>query len=149
MQQPLPTRPKTMLWKYFQICMYSFRKLKKSHNLACCSSLQPVVVYNFSEIESTFPVPFLKLRGQLLMASWHGFHLIRKGKYDWFLHEWLLLDWHIFLLYLLQYVCCSKYSAKTTNFSTLNVFLYSLHQFVRKHLRIFVTVIRKFFTRGT
>ena len=26
LQQPLPTLPKILLWKYFQICMYSFRE---------------------------------------------------------------------------------------------------------------------------
>ena len=30
----------------------------KSNNLTYCSSLQLVIVYNFSEIESIFPVPF-------------------------------------------------------------------------------------------
>ena len=49
------------------------------------------------------------------------------------------------LLYLLQSFCCSKYSAKTTNFSILNVFLSVLHQFVRTHFRIFVTVVRSKF----
>ena len=130
----------------------------KSRNLAYCSSLQPVVVYNFREIESTFSVPFLKLRGRLLIAPWHGFHLFDKEMYIRLipLHEGLLLDLLIFLLYLLQSVCCSKYSAKTTNFSILNVFLCFLHQFIRKHFRIFVTVMRskfhfllKFSKRGT
>ena len=114
--------------------------------MAYCSSLQTVVVYNFREIESTFSVSFLKFRGRLLIAPWHGFHicLIRKWKYDWFLSKKeLLLDLLIFLL--LQSFCCSKYSAKTTNFSILNVFLSVLHQFVRTHFRIFVTVVRSKF----
>ena len=33
-------------------------------------------VYNFSEMESTFPVPFWD--GRLLMAPLHGFHLFDK-----------------------------------------------------------------------
>ena len=45
----------------------------KSRNLAYCSSFQPVVVYKFREIKITFSVPFLKLRGQLLIAPGHGF----------------------------------------------------------------------------
>ena len=123
--------------------------------MAYCSSLQPVVVYNFREIESTFSVSFLKLRGRLLIAPWHGFHLFDKEMKIRLipLQEGLLLDLLIFLL--LQSVCCSKYSAKTTNFSILNVFLRFLHQFVWKHFRIFVTVMRskfhfllKFSTRG-
>ena len=115
--------------------------------MAYCSSLQPVVVYNFREIESTFSVSFLKLRGRLLIAPWHGFHLFDKEMYIRLipLHEGLLLDLLIFLLYLLQSVCCSKYSAKTTNFSILNVFLCFLHHFVQKHFRIFVTVMRSKF----
>ena len=59
------------------------------------------------------------------------------------LQEELLLDLIVFLL--LQSVCCSKYSAKTTNFSILNVFLRFLHQFFRTHFRIFVTVARSKF----
>ena len=30
----------------------------KAHNFTYCPSIQPVFVYNFSEIENTFPVPF-------------------------------------------------------------------------------------------
>ena len=30
----------------------------KSHNLTLCFSLQPTIVYNFSEIKSTFSAPF-------------------------------------------------------------------------------------------
>ena len=141
------------LYVYFHIKLEN-----KSRYLSYCSSFQPVVVYNFWEIESTFSVQFLKLRGRLLIAPWHGFHLFDKEMYIRLipLHEGLLLDLLIFLLYLLQSVCCSKYSAKTTNFSILNVFLRFLHQFVWKHFRIFVTVMRskfhfllKFSTRGT
>ena len=47
--QPLPTLSKIVQWKYSQICMYSFKE-SKSYNLAYCSSLQTVVVYNFREI---------------------------------------------------------------------------------------------------
>ena len=102
---------------------------------------------------------FLKLRGRLLIAPWHGFHLFDKEMLIRLipLHEGLLLlHLLIFLLYLLKSVYCSKYSAKITNFSILNVFLRFLHQFAWKHFRIFVTVMRskfhfllKFFTRGT
>ena len=113
----------------------------KSDNLTYCSSLQPTVVYNFSKIESTFPVPlwgyvsnFWWLRGMVSIC------LIRKGKYNWLLAEGLLLDWLIFLLYLLQSVCCSKYSAKTTNFKSI----YSFPTFL-KHFRVFVSVTRSKF----
>ena len=101
---------------------------------------------------------FLKLRGRLLIAPWHGFHLFDKEMLIRLipLHEGLLLlHLLIFLLYLLKSVYCSKYSAKITNFSILNVFLRFLHQFAWKHFRIFVTVMRskfhfllKFSTRG-
>ena len=82
-----------------------------------------------------------RLRGRLLMAPWHGFRLLDRGRWI-FLHEYegLLLDWLIFLLYLLQSVCYSKYSAKTTNFSILNAFLNFLHPFVLPYFGIFVTV---------
>ena len=36
------------------------------------------VFCKFREIESTFLVPFIKLRGRLLIAPWHGFHLFDK-----------------------------------------------------------------------
>ena len=51
------------------------------------------------------------------------FPLLWQGKvnYDWFLHEGLFHYWLIFLLYLLQSVCCEKYSAKATHFSILNL----------------------------
>ena len=108
-----------------------------------CSLLQPTVVNNFSETESTFSVPF----GDYLAHCWWlcgmiSICLIGKGEYNWFIHEYvgLLLDWLIFLLYLLQSVFCPKYSAKTTNFSILNPFLYFLHPFFLKYFRIFGTV---------
>ena len=113
----------------------------KSHNLTYCSSFEPV--YNFSEIESTFSVPFEDyvadcwwLRGMV------SFCLIGKGEYEWSLHEYegVLLDWLFFLLYLLQFVCYSKYSAKATIFFILNLFLHFLHLFVLKYFRIFITV---------
>ena len=130
------------LYVYFQ------RKLgNKFHNLPCCSLLQFVVVYKFSEIESTFPVPFwdyvadcLWLRGMVSIC------LLRKDKYDWFLHEDLLLDWLIFLLCLVQFVCCSKYFAKATHFLFLNLFLDFRHLLVLKYLRISVTVMQSNFT---
>ena len=142
----------------FKVVLLFQRKLgNKSHNLTCCSSIQPIVINNFSEIRSTAPVLFWDyvtncwwLRGMVYIFS------IRKGKYDWFLLEWLLLDWLIFLLYLLQSVCCSKYSPKTTSFSNLNLFFHFLHPFVLKHFTIFITVMRskfycivKFSMRGT
>ena len=139
-----------MLWKYFQNCMYSFRENWKI-NLTIrytAPRFNPSFVYNFTEIESTFPVLFwdyvadcLWLRGMVPIC------LIWKGKYEWFLQGGLLLDWVIFLLYLLQSVCCSKYSAKKTNISFLNLFLHLLHLFFLKYLRIFVTVmLRSSFT---
>ena len=71
-------------------------------------------------------------------VAWFPLAWQRKDDNYWFLHERLLLDWLIFLLFLLHSVCWSKYSAKTTKISTLNVFLHLFHQFVRKHFRIFV-----------
>ena len=84
---------------------------------------------------------FLKLHGQLVIALWHGFHLFDKETKIRLipLCKGLLLDLLIFLL--LQSVWCLKYSAKTTNFLILNIFLCFLHQFVWTHFRIFVTVI--------
>ena len=127
--------------------------------MAYCSSLQILVISNFSEIESTFPVLF----GDCVADCWWlcgivSICLIRKGKYDWFFHKGLLLDWILFLLYLLQFVRCSKHSSKVTNFSILtlslicranqwtafymitasvmkelNLILHFLHLFVLKH----------------
>ena len=111
------------LYVYFQ------RKLgNKYQNLPYCFSLQSVVVYNFTEIESTFPVPFWDYVADCLwFRDMVSICLRRKRKQDWFLNEGLLLDWLIFLLYLLQFVWCSKYSAKTTNFLFWNLFLHFLH----------------------
>ena len=104
------------------------------------SSIQPAVVYNFSKIESTFPVPFLKLRGQLLMAPWHGFHLFDKERqiYNWFFHEGLFLDWLFFFS-----ICCDLSAVENIlPRQILNLFLHFLHPFVLKHFRIFVAVMR-------
>ena len=125
--------------------MYSFRKnweLDLTLWHIYCSLLQPVVVYNFSEIRSTFPVLFW----DFIADSWWlcgmvSIFLIRKAKFDWFLHETGLLDWLFFLQYLLQSFWCWKNSAKITNFSFLNLFLHFLHRVVVKHFRIFVTVM--------
>ena len=99
-----------------------------------CSSLQPVAIYNFSEIESTFPMPFW----DYVVNCW-GFRgmvsicFIGKGEFDWFLHEYegLLLDWLIFF-----YICCNMSAAQ----NILNPFLHFLHPVVLKYFRIFVTV---------
>ena len=111
--------------------------------MAYCFVLQPVALYNFIEFESTFPVLLWgyvadcwELRGMV------SIYFIGKDEYNWFLHKYkgLFLDCLIFLLHLLQSVCCSKYSAKTTNVSILNPSLYLLHLFVLKYFRIFVAV---------
>ena len=139
-----------MLWKYFQNCMYSFRENWKINLTICYTAprFNSSFFYHFTEIETTFPVPSwdyvadcLWLRGMVSIC------LIWKGKYEWFFHKALFFDWLIFLLYLLQSVCCSKYSAKITDFSFLNLFLHLLHSFALKYLRIFVTVmLRSSFT---
>ena len=129
----------------------------KSHNLTHCSSLHPIVVYNFSEIESTFPLSFWNYVAKCWwLCGMVSICLIRKGKYGWSHNRGFLFDWVIFLLYLLQSVCCSKYFAKTTDFSMLNLFLHFLYPFFLKHFRIFVTVtpsifhcFPKYSTRGT
>ena len=65
-----------------------------------CFLLQPAVVHNFSQIDSTFSVPF---RDYVANCWWfHGMVsicLIGKDEYSWFLHEYKghLLDWLIFL----------------------------------------------------
>ena len=98
--------------------------------------LDSLVVYNYREVESTFSVLFLKLHGWL--CGMVPICLIRKWKYGWFLSA---KDFSLICLFFFCYnVCCLKYSAKTTDFSILNVFLHFLHQFVRTHFRIFVSV---------
>ena len=110
------------------------RKLgNKYHNLLFCSFLQSVVVvckFTRSTVlfqchsENTWPT---------LMALWHGFHWFAKEMYIQLIpprFEGLLLDWLIFILYQLQFACYSKYSAKTTNFLFLNLFLDFLHPLV-------------------
>ena len=83
------------------VCIVSEQLGNKSHNMEYCSSLQPEVVYNFSEIKSTFQVPFLKLRGDCWwLRGMVSICLTRKDKYDWFLHEGVPLDWLTVLLYL-------------------------------------------------
>ena len=132
-----------MLRKYFQICMYSFKR-NWEINLKICHTV-PRFNTKFTGIESTFPVPFL-----IYMANCSWFFgmvsigLIRKGKDDWFLHKGHLLDWLIFVLYLLPFVCYSKYFALAI--FSLNLVLFFLHPFVVKYLIIFVMVIESNFT---
>ena len=45
-----------IFWKLY--VQFLKKEENKSNNLTYCSSLQLVIVYNFSEIESIFPVPF-------------------------------------------------------------------------------------------
>ena len=96
-----------MLWKYFQNCMYSFRENLEINLSFSYAALRfnPQFVYNFTEIESTFPVLLWDYVADCLWL--HGMIsicLISKRKYDWFLQEGLLLDWLNFLLYL-QTIC--------------------------------------------
>ena len=108
-----------------KLYVYFHRKVRnKSHNLIYCYSLQPKVVYNFREIEYIFPVPswgyvadYLYIRGLVPFP--------KKDKYNIFRHGEILLDLLIFTLYLLQSVCCSKYSAKTTIFLSFIFFFIS------------------------
>ena len=87
------------LYAWFQ------RKLEsKYQNLPYWFSLQSVVVYEFTKIESNFPVPFWDYVANCLWL--HGMVsicLLRKGKYDWFLREGLLplIDSFFF------YICCN------------------------------------------
>ena len=116
----------------------------KSHNLEYCSSHQPVVVYNFRQIENTFSVLLLQLHGQLLIALWHGIHLFDNEMQ-------IQLSTKDFLICLFFFYTCCNLSAvqnilpRQQIFSILNVFLHFLHQFVWKHFRIFVTVMRSKF----
>ena len=80
------------------VCIVSEKGGSKFDNLAYCSSLQLAVVYSFSEIESTFSVPFWdyvancwKLRGRFPFL-WKG----KVNKLGWLLHEWPLLDFSVF-----------------------------------------------------
>ena len=124
--------------------MYFQRKFgNKYHNLTYGFSLQPVPCLQFHWNRKYFSSVILGLGGRLFMAPCYGFHLFdRERKYEWLVHKEFLLDWSIFLLYLLQSACCSKYTAKSTSFSLSNLFLHFLHQLALKYLRIFVTVMR-------
>ena len=133
---PKPALAKTMLWKYIENCMYSFRENWKI-NLTIWHTLPHFNLWLFT-ISVKSKVFFQCCSGIMWPCGMVSIYLVRKGKYDWSLHEGLLLDWIIFLLYLLQFVGCSKCSAKTTNFSALNLFLHFLQGFVLKPFRIFV-----------
>ena len=119
----------------------------KSHNLPYCSSVQSVVVYNFTEIKCTFLVPFWDyLADCLWVRGIVSICLIKKGKYDWFMHEWLLLHWLIFLLYLPQFSVAQNILLRKQIFLFLNLFIHFLHPLVLNHLRSFVTVKQPNFT---
>ena len=97
-----------MLWKYFQNRMYSFRE-NWEINLTICHTV-PRLNPQLSTISVKSKVMF-QCRSEITwptvysFVAWFPFVFIRKGKDDWFLHEGLLLDWLIFFLYCLQFVC--------------------------------------------
>ena len=132
-----------MLWKYFQDCMNTFREkwginLKIWHTVPRFSTKLLVI----GEIESTFPVSFWDYLAECWwLRDMVSICLKRKGKYEWFLHEELLFDLLVFLLYLMQSGCCCKYSAKTTNVSILTLFLHFLYPCIMKNFSISVTVM--------
>ena len=119
-----------MLWKYFKNCMYSFRE-NWEINLGICHTVPRFNPQLFT----------ISLKSKVLFQcrseiTWPTVY----GSVTWFPFVWwgkvnrtdssmkdFFLDWLIFLLYLLQFDCCSKYSAKTTNFLSWNLFLHFLH----------------------
>ena len=124
------------------------RKLgKKCQNYPYCSSLQSVVVYNFTEIESTFPVPFWDYVADCLwLCDMVSICLMRKGKQDWFPDEGLLLDGSFFF-----YICCNLSAAQNILprqqiFYSEICFFISYILLVLQHLGIFVTVMQSNFT---
>ena len=56
-------------------------------------------------------------------------------KQDWFLHEGPLLDLLIFLLYLLQSVCCSKYFFYLKSISSFSTPI----SYILKHFKIYLS----------
>ena len=120
-----------MLSKYLQNCMYSFREnweinIRIFHSVPLFNpqlltiSLKSKVLFQ----------RFSKITWSTVYASMTWFPFVwwwKVNKTDSSTKDLILLDWLIFLLYLLQFVCCSKYSAKTSNFLFWNLFLLFLH----------------------
>ena len=135
-----------MLWKYFKIVGIVSEKIGKEiseFSILFLASIHSCLQFHWNRKYSSSVV--LSLGGPLWLRGMVSICLLRKGKYDWFLHKGLLLDWLIFLLYLLQFVCFLRYFAETTNFLFLNLFLHFLLPLVLKHLRIFITVMQSIF----
>ena len=128
--------------------IYFPRKLGNiSHNLTLfLASTRSCLQFQWNR--KYFSSVVLRVRNRLLVALCGNvsIYLKRKVKYHWFLHEGFILDLIVFLVRMLQSVYCSKYSANTTNFSIVNLFLYFLHLFFLKHFSISVTEIRSDFT---
>ena len=112
------------------ICDLTVFVKKEQYNFRYCSSFQPIVLRNRNRK--------YKVKSKILFQccseiTWPTvdiiafIYLIRKGKYNWFLHEEPLLDLLLFLLYLVQSICCFKYNVKIINLSILILFFYSLN----------------------
>ena len=124
------------------------RKLgKKYQNYPYCSSLQSVVVYNFTEIESTFPVPFWDYVADCLwLRDMVSICLMRKDKWtDSSTKDFSLIGLVFF------YICCNLSVAQNILprqkifYSEVCSFI-SYIQLVLQHLGIFVTVMQSNFT---
>ena len=110
---------------------------------SCCVNIFKIVGIVSEKIGkyiSQFPILFLPLCDMVSIC------LIRKGKYDWFLHKGFSLIGLFFFC-----ICCNLSVAqnilpKQKDFLFLNLFIHILHPFVLKHLIIFVTVTQSNFT---
>ena len=118
------------LWKLFRNCMYSFReKWEANFKLR-----QSICRFNRSWLQFEWNLKYLSsailsLRHRLLIAPWHGFHLLEKGWLKRFVPTWRDSSWFgTFSFNLLLFVCCFIYPAKTTNFkSCIHFFSFYIH----------------------
>ena len=121
-----------MPWNYLQSCMYIFIE-KYEINLTIwytVTRFNPKLFTTSGKSNTFFQYrPEVTWPTTYISVAW--FLFLKKDKYNIFRHGEILLDLLIFTLYLLQSVCCSKYSAKTTIFLSFIFFFISCIAFYR------------------
>ena len=108
----------------------------KSQNLPYCSLLQSLVVYNFTEIESTFPVPFWDYVADCLwLRDMVSIYLIRKGKYD---HGQKKRNVFPFLMTMIGLIARQGTSPWLAQFSSISAAIYLLLKIFCEENKFFI-----------
>ena len=114
-----------MLWKYFQNCMYSFRK-NSEINLRICQNFHSCIQFPWNR--QYFSSVVLRLRGRLFIAPWHGFHLFDNERYIGLIPRRRASPWLAHFSSISAAICLLlKIFCQDNKFCILKSFLHFLH----------------------